>query len=343
MPVPSCNNNLTISLVALPETAASVLYGFYEVFSCVGGVWSEITGQPAAARSISTNIVASTKELFFTPQALPVLATHTFSDRHRANIVIVPEVAIMPDEDPRGRWPEASRWIAEQYEAGAVICSACNGALLLADMGLLDTQEATTHWSMTEVFAKYYPGVNLRPERVLLPTAEGHRIVTSGGAAAWNDLALYLVARFCGEAEARNISKMFLFGDRGQGQMPFATRVRPKQHNDAIIAKTQTWVSNNYSHPTPVQAMTEYSGLPQRTFKRRFRAATGYAPLDYVQTLRIEEAKQMLEASNLIVDDIAFQVGYEDVNSFRRLFKRETGLAPNAYRQKFKSVVMIDI
>jgi len=323
----------------MPETSASVLYGLYEVFSSVGTLWPQLTGEQVQCRTVSTNIVAASKDMFLTAQGVPVLATHTFDQKHRTNVVIVPEVEIMPDQDPRGRWPVASKWVAQQYEAGAVVCSACNGALLLADEGLLDGFEATTHWSVSGIFARYYPDVTLRPERVLMPAGIGHRIVTAGGAASWTDLALYLVARFGGEDEARRIAKIFLFGDRACGQMPFASRVRPRQHDDAVISDIQVWISGHYSSPTPVANMTERSGLTQRTFKRRFKAATGYTPLDYVQTLRIEEAKQMLESSSVSVDDIACEVGYEDATSFRRLFKRSTGLRPHEYRQKFKSVV----
>ena len=149
---------------------------------------------------------------------------------------------------------------------------------------------------------------------------------------------MYLIARFCGEDEARHIAKVFLFGDRSDGQLPFAAMVRPKQHEDATIAHSQTWIAENYEETNPVAKMTLLSGLNARTFKRRFKSATGYTPLEYVQTLRIEEAKQMLETSDEAIDDIAESVGYDEPNSFRRLFKRTTGVSPNRYRLRFKDI-----
>ena len=120
--------------------------------------------------------------------------------------------------------------------------------------------------------------------------------------------------------------------------MPFATMVRPKQHDDRVIAKTQEWIAENYAVANPVAKMAELSALTSRTFKRRFANTTGYAPLDYVQSLRIEEAKHMLETTDDAIDDIATLVGYDDPNSFRRLFKRTTGIAPNQYRVRFKPI-----
>ena len=111
------------------------------------------------------------------------------------------------------------------------------------------------------------------------------------------------------------------------------------QKVDGAIAKCQEWIADHYTTPNPVTAMVEMSGLNRRTFMRRFRAATGYLPLEYVQTLRVEEAKQIIESEVENLDDVGFMVGYDDPTFFRRLFKRQTGLTPAAYRRKFKPVI----
>ena len=201
---------------------------------------------------------------------------------------------------------------ARQYDNGAIVCSVCSGSLMLAEAGLLDGREATSHWSARPFFQRCYPRVLLRAERVLVPSGAGHRIVTSGGSMSWTDLALYLIARFCGDVEARHIAKIFLLGDRRDGQLPFAAMVRPPQHEDAIIADAQVWIADNYATANPVATMVARARLTDRTFKRRFRAATGYAPLEYVQSLRIEEAKQILETTTTAIDDVALTVGYDE-------------------------------
>ena len=114
-----------------------------------------------------------------------------------------------------------------------------------------------------------------------------------------------------------------------------------RKHGDAIIAECQTWVAEHYCDANPVALMVRRSGLAERTFKRRFRAATGYSPMDYVQTLRIEEAKQMLETGDEATDIIASSLGYEDPTFFRRLFKKRTGTTPGRYRQRFRSIARV--
>lgn len=118
--------------------------------------------------------------------------------------------------------------------------------------------------------------------------------------------------------------------------MPFAVIARPRQHSDSVVADSQAWIATHYEVPNPVATLINRSGLTPRTFARRFKKATGYTPIEYVQTLRIEEAKQQLEATDDPVDEIAVNVGYDDAGSFRRLFKRLTGISPGAYRQKFQ-------
>jgi transcriptional regulator GlxA family with amidase domain len=119
------------------------------------------------------------------------------------------------------------------------------------------------------------------------------------------------------------------------GQLPFAVIGRRANVSDEAIARCQEWIALNYSDPNPVQRMTAHSGLNARTFARRFRAATGKNPLDYVHALRIEEAKQMLETDSTPVNEISAAVGYEDPAAFRRLFGKLVGITPAAYRKKF--------
>lgn len=338
MPTPYAPTRISVCLVAVPETAVGVLHGFFEVLSFVGSGWEMMTGWPPGPRRFLPRIVAGSRDPFPNVVGLPIAPNLSFAEARRADIVIVADLAINRDEDTRGRWPEAVTWLRQQHAQGALVCSVCTGSLLLAEAGLLDGVEATCHWAATDQIRKRYPAVQLRPERVLVSSGTEHRIVTSGGSASWTDLALYLVARFCGEDEARRTAKLFLFGDRSSGQAPFAARVRPAQHEDAAVAAAQVWIAENYAAANPVAGMTAASGLSTRTFKRRFQAATGYSPMEYTQSLRIEEAKQMLEATDDPIDHIAAEAGYVEPASFRRLFKRSTGISPLQYRQRFRQM-----
>lgn len=330
---------VAIALVALPESTPATLYGLYEVFSSVGVAWGEVTGQCANGPRIDARIVAARREPFPSAVGLPIVPQASFDEVSEADAVIVTDLAISPRTDPRGRWPEATPWVRARHQAGAMICSVCTGSLFLAEAGLLDGEEATTHWSAAPLFHRYFPEVKLRPERIILPAGIGHSILTSGGAASWEELALYLIARFCGQMEAVRAAKLFVLGDRSDGQLPYAAMTQIRQHDDAVIAHCQEWIAEHYAEPNPVSRMVAHSGLPERTMKRRFKVATGYSPVEYVQALRVEEAKQLLETGPEAIDTVALLVGYEDPTFFRRLFKRRTGVTPARYRQKFRSLV----
>ncbi len=336
MPVSHDARKLSVGLLAVPEASAAVIYGLHEVLTCVGTVWQTLTGEHVRSRQMAPQIVGISNEPFRTSLGVLLVPDATFDEQARMDVIIVPDLSLKPDQDLAGFWPEAIAWLQAQHRQRAIICSVCTGSLLLAEAGLLDGREATTHWSARGIFDRCYPKVKLQAQKVLVPSGQEHDVVTSGGSASWTDLSLYLVSRFCGEDEARRISKVFLFGDRSQGQLPFAAMVRPRQHEDASISECQNWIADNYHVSNPVAEMARRSGLNDRTFKRRFHASTGYTPIDYVQSLRIEEAKHMLETTDEPIEEISEQVGYDDSGSFRRLFKRTVGTSPRGYRQRYQ-------
>ncbi len=330
-----------VLIMALPETTPTALYGMYEVFSSVGVIWPALTGDGEIRPRLDVAIVSEDGKPFTGALGIPITPACSFANSGTADVVLVTDLEFTSEFDPRGRWPAATQWLVEQHDGGATVCSVCTGAILLADSGLLDNREATTHWGACDLLQAYYPNIELKPERIVVPVGEEHRIITSGGTSSWEDLALYLIARFCGRAEAVKAAKIYLFGDRSEGQLPYAAMGRRRQHDDAVIADCQTWVAMHYCEHNPVSQMAAQSGLAERTFKRRFRQATGYSPMDYVQTLRIEEAKQVLETSDMATDSVARLIGYEDPTYFRRLFKKRTGVTPARYRQRFRAVAHI--
>jgi transcriptional regulator GlxA family with amidase domain len=327
---------LKIDLLVVPQTTPTTLFAFLEVFAAVGVAWERITGRVARARRIETRIVARSTDPF--PSALgPLIAPQaSLGEAGPADVVIVTDLALEDGLPPAESWAEECGWLRRQQDSGAMLCSVCTGSALLAAAGILDGLEATTHWAAADLFRVSFPKVHLRPERVLCPAGPGHRIVTGGGQGSWEDLALHLIARHSGPAEAARIARLFVLGDRSQGQLAFSALGRPREHDDGVIGESQVWLADNYARSHPVRIMVERSGLAERSFKRRFRAATGYSAIDYVQALRIEEAKQLLETSEHPTDDVARAVGYEDAAYFRRLFRRRTGLAPSEYRRRFR-------
>lgn len=329
---------ISVALLALPESTPGTLFSLYEVFSLVGVAWPLMTEGVAGSPRFEVRIVAPSREPFVCGLGVPIAPHAMLDETESADIVVVTDLDLPQQTDPSARWPEAAGWLRDQYERRATVCSVCTGSVLLAASGLLDGEEAACHWSAAQLFERHFPAVRFRRERILVSAGPEHRLITSGGSASWAELALHLVARFCGETEAVRTAKVFVLGNRSDGQLPYASMGPPRRHEDAVIADGQRWLADHYAARNPVARMVKRSQLPERTFKRRFRAATGYAPIEYVQTLRIEEAKQMLEASDAATDTVALSVGYEDPAFFRRLFKRRTGITPARYRQRFRTL-----
>jgi len=236
----------------------------------------------------------------------------------------------------KGRYPRLVEWLRRMHDRGAVLCSACSGVFLLAETGLFDGKDVTVHFGYATAFASSYPAIPIHPDRVLVISGRREELVSSGASTTWHDLVLYLIARNVGATAAQELARMFALQWHQDGLTPYIIFEGRNDHGDGDIQGAQQWVSTHFSVANPVEGMIKRSRLAERTFKRRFSAATGLTPIAYVQRLRIEDAKRRLERTDASVDEISWRVGYEDAAFFRRLFKRRTGLAPGAYRKRFR-------
>lgn len=328
----------TVAILAYPEATASVVYGMYDLFMSVGRDWGLIVdGRPGPSRMLPL-VVARSAGTFSAANGVPITPNATLASCPPPAIVCIPEIAIPPGEPLEGRFDAEVAWLRDRYASGAMLASACSGAMLLALAGLLDGHEATTHWAYCDVMSKRHPKVKVEKERALVVSGEGDRIVMAGGGTSWLDLALFLIARAVGIEEAMQVARVNLIDWHAVGQQPFARLAKTRQADDAIVGRSQEWIAEHFHEPSPVSAMIAVSGLPERSFKRRFQKATGMPPLEYVHTLRLEEAKQMLERSERPIEEIAYEVGYEDAGFFSRLFRRRVGVTPSQYRKRFGSM-----
>jgi transcriptional regulator GlxA family with amidase domain len=257
-------------------------------------------------------------------------------DNPRADIVVLPELWLGPDEHLGGRYAKLLEWIRVRYSAGSHVYSACSGALMLAETGLLDGRDATSHWGYQDLFRRRYPQVQFRPEPNLCFSDPAGRIVTAGGTTSWHDLALHIIGRHASPGEALRIAKVYLLKWHDEGQLPYAPLIRPQPHSDAAVRTCEAWLAEHYRQPGAVARVVRHARMPERTLKRRFKLATGLTLIDYLQNLRIEEAKRLLETTDRAADEISAEVGYEDSSFFRRIFKRRTGLGPREYRRMFR-------
>jgi transcriptional regulator GlxA family with amidase domain len=323
-------------ILALPETAGSALYGMVDVLAATGTLWRELVGEEPGHRLIEPRVVSLTRDTFRCGNGIPVSPDAALAEVSQADVLILPELWLAPDDDMRERYAEVKAWIRRLHGGGASVYSACSGSVLLAATGLLDGREATSHWGYGDLFRRSFSKVHFNPEPNLVFADPAGRIVTAGGTTSWHDLAIHIISRHCSPGEALRIAKVYLFKWHGEGQLPYASLVRRQPHADSAVREAEAWLGEHFREPHAVAGVVAAAEIPERSLKRRFKAATGSTLIAYVQNLRIEEAKRQLEVTELASDDIAPAVGYENPAFFRRLFKRSTGLTPGQYRRMFK-------
>ena len=331
-----------ILLLAAPETSASILYGLFDVLTTVGAIFPELVKGAPESALLDVRIVSADGRPFSCVGDIPVRPHCAITDftapSSVPDAIVVCDMYVATSAVPTGRYPRECAWLRDMHAAGAFLTSVCSGTLVLADAGVLEGREATAHWAYSDMFRRYFPRVTFRESAVLCLKEQDAGIVTAGGANAWHDLVFYLIARFCGYSHAIQTAKVFLLTVHADSQCAYAVMTRSVEAKDAVIADCQAWIAENYEIENPVEQLAQRSGLNARTFARRFQAATGYTPMDYVQALRIEEAKQELERDQRPIEDVAAIVGYRDDTSFRRVFKQRVGLTPAAYRKKFQTL-----
>jgi len=324
-----------VVILALPETTASTIYGMYDLFRSAGRDWQLLTTGVAGESLIEPRVLSVDGKPMRAGNGVTIVPDGTLEEGPQPSVVCIPEVLVMPDDTLAARFAAPATWVRHCFERGAVIATACSGALLLGEAGLLEDQDATTHWAYCDTLQQLYPGVRVHPRQALVTAGEGQRLVMAGGGTSWLDLSLYLIARLFGVEEAMQVARVNVVDWHASGQQPFARLASSRQSEDALVADAQVWIAEHYQAAAPVAAMVARAGIPERSFKRRFARATGMAPLEYVHTLRLEEAKQLLESSALPIEAVATDVGYEDASFFSRLFKRKVGLSPAQYRRRF--------
>lgn len=327
-----------LAILAAPESSASVLYGLYDVLVSVGAMYPDMLTGKAGDALLDVSIVAATKEPFRCFGNVLVEPSVGVDEVDRVDVIVVADMYAPIDSPPHGHWAAETAWLQRMHARGALIASVCTGSLLLAEAGLLDGRSCASHWAYRDLFASAYPRIRLLPNAILDLSHESEGLITAGGVTAWQDLALHLIRRLCGSEHAVRTAKVYLLAGHEDGQLPFAAPTEPAIVADAVIRASLAWIDANYAAANPVSAMTEQSGLTPRTFARRFIAATGRRPIEHVHRIRIEKARDLIENGGAPLDDVGYEVGYEDPAFFRRLFRRTTGLTPAVYRRKYNGI-----
>jgi transcriptional regulator GlxA family with amidase domain len=321
---------LDVTVVLLEEGFSSTAIMPVEIFHFAGKLWNDLQGHPAEPAfrvriaSLDGAEVHSVYGLGMTPHV-------ALSDVERSDVVIVSTSKLDLDL----AFVENSAllpWLRRQHAQGALVVGVCMGAAYLAEAGLLDGRMATTHWGLSDRFAERYPQVDWRPD---LFVTEDSRLLCSGGVFASIDVSLYLVEKLCGHEVAVQCAKSMLLPMPRIHQTGYAMQTISRPHGDERIRGVESFLQANFHTEISTQILASRAGLGERTFVRHFKAATGQLPAGYVQALRIQAAKAMLERDAKPVQTISAEVGYDDVAFFRSLFKRIVKMTPSEYRTHF--------
>ncbi|MES2975220.1 MAG: helix-turn-helix domain-containing protein [Pseudomonadota bacterium] len=334
----SRNTPVTVALLAAPGVTASTLYGFYDALAGTRRDWQILHGQDPAPSPLRPLVVSRDGLPFTGHNGIVITPDASFVQCGQPDVVCITDLAIAPDEPVGDAYAAEVAWVRDCHEAGAMVAAACSGAVLLAQTGLLDGQDATSHWAYCDQLRRNHPGTRWQPERGFVVAGADQRILMAGSGAVWHTLVLALIARFCGPEEAMQVARINLLEVNTTSPMAYASLTCGSRASDPLVERCQHWAASNYHEEAPVARMVELSGLAERTFKRRFTQATGMSPLEYVHRLRLEEAKQMLETGDEPIEAIAQEVGYQDTSFFSRLFRRQVALTPAQYRRRFGSL-----
>ena len=333
---------INTTVIGSSLSSSAVLFSILDILASVGRDWEMLHGLPTQLPVFQVSFRTVDGAPYWDVNGRKITPDAMLNEAPQPDLIIVPDLLFPPETGLPDDFRSTAEWIGDAHARGAIVASVCSGAVLLGLAGLLDGKEATTHWGYADMLGRDFPKVNVCRERILVPAGEGHRIVTAGGHSAWEDLMLYLIGRFAGTEEARRIAKIYLIDPHLDGQMTYASLTSGRQHEDQLISEAQVWAAQHYDMPSPVAAMAERSGMTERGFHRRFKKATGQAPGDYIQTLRVEEAKQLLETSAITIDEIAAEVGYSEPSSFRSAFRKRVGISASAYRKKWQALAPME-
>jgi transcriptional regulator GlxA family with amidase domain len=222
-------------------------------------------------------------------------------------------------------------WLERQHANGCQIVGWCTGNFLLAEWGLLPGRKATTYWVYGDLFRARYPHIELDVDATLV---EDERVFCVGGPACGVDAALAVIERFIGKDVARLCMKLMMLENRRPSELRYEQR-QAVTHNDPLVESAVNWIRGNLHTRLTVDQLLRQVPTSRRNLTRRFKTETGESLQSFIQRLRVDRAKLLLETSSLQIEKIVDQIGYNNPSAFSRLFKQHTRLTPNQYRQRF--------
>jgi transcriptional regulator GlxA family with amidase domain len=322
---------IKVAILAFDYALGTTITGVVDLLMFAGVTWNRINDLPVK-HFFDVKIYSADGGMIHCVNGLTMMAHGSFNDIDKVDVVLVPTIAGNVDVTLAKNTAiiDTLQRIADNE---TLIASNCTGAFFLAEAGLLDHKAATTHWGFVNEFKRKYPAVKLQAEQLV---SHDGNILCAGGGNAWFDLGLYLIERFCDHETAVGTAKAFVLDMGRSNQLTYSPILNKRYHNDELVLNVQDYMEKSFDQTISLERMAEQFNLSTRTLSRRFKQATGETPNHYLQTIRLEAARKLLEETSLSLPKITLRVGYEDVSSFSVLFKKNTGVTPGSYRDRYR-------
>ncbi|MGO2997578.1 MAG: GlxA family transcriptional regulator [Moraxellaceae bacterium] len=317
----------------------SVLAGALDLFSFTGVSWQRFSNEAVEPR-FKVQIASLGGGDIRCSNRLMMRAHCDIQDVTECDLLLVPTIGDSIDKVLRQN-RELLPHLKRLAHTNADIASNCSGAFFLAEAGLLDHKVATTHWGYANKFKADFPLVDLQENQFVTHASdELGSIFCAAGGSAFYDLGLLLIERYCGREISTQMAKTQIIDSKRGNQNSYTNVTLHKPHSDQLVKQVQEFIEQNFQQPIQVSSLAAMVNITPRTLNRRFQASVTMRPVEYIQAVRIEQAKRLLELGDVSIKSLADQVGYDDISSFTRLFKRATELTPKEYQDKFSRLAI---
>ncbi|AWT48968.1 AraC family transcriptional regulator [Psychrobacter sp. YP14] len=323
-----------VVIVGFDGVLGSALTGALDLFSFTGVSWQRFLDQDIQPK-FNVQIASLQKADIRCSNRLIIQAHCDIKDIKHCDLLLIPTIGDSIDK-VLAHSTELLTELQRLANTGTDIASNCSGAFLLAKAGLLEGRAATTHWGYANKFKQDFPNVNLQQQHFV---TQSDNIFCAAGGSAFYDLALLLIERYCGREISAQVAKTQVIDKKTGHQDSYTNVTLHTPHSDPVVSQVQAYIEQNFAEPLQVSDLAKRVNITPRTLNRRFQSCLSMRPIEYIQAVRIEQAKRLLESADVSIKSLAYQVGYHDLSSFSRLFKRATHLTPKAYQNKFARTV----
>ena len=316
-----------VSILPLYDATLTSIDSSHQLFSRVNDFMS-YQGKPSFYDIEVVGLVKNTK---LSNGLYSVNAGKTIHQVKRTDVIVLPllcgnfKKAIQENK-------EYTEWLTSQYHSGSEIVCLCVGSFYLASTGLLHNRKCAVHWAAKNEFKEMFPDIHIVDDSII---TDEKGIYTCGGGYSYLNLILHVIEKHLGREISILASKMFEIDIERKSQNPYVIFIGQKRHGDELVLKAQDLIESNPTLSYTVDTICENFSVGRRTFERRFKKCTGNSILEYMQRVKVEYAKKHLEAGRKTVHEIIYETGYNDIDAFRKVFKKITDLSPVEYRKKY--------